>query len=62
MPAIELGEAISLVMAMLGMGALRSYEKKKLQLSRSERERELDDVPDYSEGAVLLLKREKAFG
>lgn len=27
-PAIELGEAISLVMAMLGMGALRSYEKK----------------------------------
>ena len=28
MPAIELGEAISLVMAMLGMGALRSYEKK----------------------------------
>ena len=28
MPAIEVGEAISLVMAMLGMGALRSYEKK----------------------------------
>jgi len=28
MPAIELGEAISLVMAMLGMGALRSYEKR----------------------------------
>lgn len=28
MPAIELGQAISLVMAMLGMGALRSYEKK----------------------------------
>lgn len=28
MPGIELGEAISLVMAMLGMGALRSYEKK----------------------------------
>jgi len=27
-PAIELGEAISLVMAMLGMGALRSFEKK----------------------------------
>jgi len=28
MPAIELGQAVSLVMAMLGMGALRSYEKK----------------------------------
>ena len=28
MPAIAVGEAISLVMAMLGMGALRSYEKK----------------------------------
>ncbi len=28
MPAIALGEAISLVMAMLGMGALRSYEKR----------------------------------
>lgn len=28
MPGIELGEAVSLVMAMLGMGALRSYEKK----------------------------------
>ena len=28
MPAIEIGEAISLVMAMLGMGALRSYEKR----------------------------------
>jgi hypothetical protein len=28
MPAIELGQATSLVMAMLGMGALRSYEKK----------------------------------
>lgn len=27
MPGIELGEAISLVMAMLGMGALRTYEK-----------------------------------
>ena len=29
MPGIELGEAISLVMAMLGMGALRTYEKHK---------------------------------
>jgi len=29
MPAIEIGQAISLVMAMLGMGALRSYEKKE---------------------------------
>lgn len=28
MPAIEIGQAISLVMALLGMGALRSYEKK----------------------------------
>ena len=28
MPAIAVGEAISLVMAMLGMGALRSYQKK----------------------------------
>ena len=28
LPAIEIGQAISLVMAMLGMGALRSYEKK----------------------------------
>ena len=28
MPAIEVGEAISLIMAMLGMGALRTYEKK----------------------------------
>ncbi len=28
MPAIEVGQAVSLVMAMLGMGALRSYEKK----------------------------------
>jgi len=28
LPAIEVGQAISLVMAMLGMGALRSYEKK----------------------------------
>lgn len=28
MPAIELGEAISLIMALLGLGALRSYEKK----------------------------------
>lgn len=27
MPAIEVGEAISLIMAMLGMGALRTYEK-----------------------------------
>lgn len=27
LPAIEIGQAISLVMAMLGMGALRSYEK-----------------------------------
>ena len=27
MPAIEIGQAISLVMAMLGMGALRTYEK-----------------------------------
>jgi len=27
MPAIEVGQAISLVMAMLGMGALRTYEK-----------------------------------
>lgn len=29
MPAIELGQAISLVMGLLGMGALRSYEKKE---------------------------------
>ena len=29
MPAIEIGQAISLVMALLGMGALRSYEKKE---------------------------------
>ena len=28
MPAIETGQAISLIMALLGMGALRSYEKK----------------------------------
>ena len=28
MPAIEVGQAISLVMAMLGMGSLRAYEKK----------------------------------
>ena len=28
MPAIEVGQAISLIMAMLGMGALRCYEKK----------------------------------
>ena len=28
MPAIEIGQAISLIMALLGMGALRSYEKK----------------------------------
>ena len=28
LPAIEVGEAISLIMAMLGMGALRTYEKK----------------------------------
>ena len=28
MPAIEVGEAISLVMALLGMGALRTYEKQ----------------------------------
>jgi len=28
LPAIEIGEAISLIMAMLGMGALRTYEKK----------------------------------
>jgi len=28
MPAIELGQAISLVMALLGMGALRTYEKQ----------------------------------
>ena len=28
MPAIAVGEAISLVMAMLGMGALRTYEKR----------------------------------
>ena len=27
MPAIEMGQAISLVMAMLGMGGLRTYEK-----------------------------------
>lgn len=27
MPAIAIGEAISLIMAMLGMGALRTYEK-----------------------------------
>ena len=28
MPAIEVGQAISLVMALLGMGALRTYEKQ----------------------------------
>ena len=28
MPAIEVGQAISLIMALLGMGALRSYEKR----------------------------------
>ena len=28
MPTIEVGQAISLVMAMLGMGTLRAYEKK----------------------------------
>jgi len=28
MPGIEIGQAVSLVMALLGMGALRSYEKK----------------------------------
>jgi len=28
LPAINTGEAISLIMAMLGMGALRTYEKK----------------------------------
>ena len=28
LPGIELGQAISLIMALLGMGALRSYEKK----------------------------------
>jgi len=28
MPAIEIGQAISLVMALLGMGALRTYEKQ----------------------------------
>lgn len=28
MPGIEVGEAISLIMAMLGMGALRTYEKR----------------------------------
>jgi len=28
MPAIEVGQAISLVMAMLGMGTIRAYEKK----------------------------------
>ena len=28
LPAIELGQAISLIMTMLGMSALRSYEKK----------------------------------
>lgn len=28
MPAIEIGQSISLIMALLGMGALRSYEKK----------------------------------
>lgn len=28
MPAIEVGESISLIMAMLGMGALRTYEKR----------------------------------
>ncbi len=28
MPAIEMGQAISLVMALLGMGALRTYEKQ----------------------------------
>jgi len=29
MPLIEMGQALSLIMAMLGMGALRSYEKKE---------------------------------
>ena len=29
MPAIEVGQAISLIMAMLGMGALRTYEKRE---------------------------------
>lgn len=29
LPAIELGQAISLVMAMLGMSAVRSYEKRQ---------------------------------
>ena len=29
LPAIAMGEAISLVMAMLGMGALRTYEKRQ---------------------------------
>lgn len=28
MPAVEVGQAISLIMALLGMGALRSYEKR----------------------------------
>jgi len=28
-PGIEVGQAISLIMAMLGMGALRTYEKRK---------------------------------
>lgn len=28
MPTIEVGEAISLIMAMLGMGVLRTYEKR----------------------------------
>lgn len=28
MPAIEVGQALSLVMAMLGMGTIRAYEKK----------------------------------
>lgn len=28
MPGIEVGEAISLIMAMLGMGSLRTYEKR----------------------------------
>lgn len=29
LPGIEVGQATSLIMAMLGMGALRTYEKKK---------------------------------
>lgn len=28
MPVIEIGEAISLILAMLGMGSLRTYEKR----------------------------------